>query len=419
MFTPPPSPHRPKSSEATRYDVAELEAAALFTNPTRPADEKTEDSAATPCSSSSSSTKRRVGRRTKWTAILIPLALILITASTRYITHPVAFDNLFAPQSRDFMSPLPSSSQQHSSWLDPHVHWKWHKRHPANDGEPSSGTPLATPPPTGGSPSVTTGAAATAQPLPSVPSTAPTLPTPFPQAFNSDVSANFTSVSCYNFFVEMINKAEFRSCRPFSLLLQSSDAFLQAQTNLTFLNTVIWGTCNTNTTAAQCDTNMAGFATTLRSQCSADLADKNARAVSTLVALNAYSLMRKTGCTVDTSTNSYCFVNAVHNRNPSDLYYYQLPLGIPLAKGSTPTCSACTKNLMSIYADALTPPDSPSAQSLTGLLKTYTSAAQSAVSVCGSAYATLGVVNAAGPSVQSAPVVVLIAAIMALSSVLV
>ena len=120
--------------------------------------------------------------------------------------------------------------------------------------------------------------------------------------------------------------------------------------------------------------------------------------------------MRRTGCTPDPLSNSYCFVNAVHNQNPSDLYFYQLPLGTQLPKGTTPTCSACTKNLLSLYSAALTPPDSATAQQLTGLRKAYGSAAKTAVAECGTAYATLSASNSAGPTLRMVPAATLLVA---------
>lgn len=56
----------------------------------------------------------------------------------------------------------------------------------------------------------------------------------------------------------------------------------QTQTNLTLLNSVIWGTCNTPTPYEQCKSNMAWFATTIQTACSQELRDGNAMAVDAL-----------------------------------------------------------------------------------------------------------------------------------------
>lgn len=105
--------------------------------------------------------------------------------------------------------------------------------------------------------------------------------------------------------------------------------------------------------------------------------------------------MRSGGCQIDPSTNTYCFVNAVHNTNPADLYFYQLALGTSFPRGSDPTCSACARNLMSLYAEALQSDGTGGQKVLTGLLKTYDAAAQRAVNQCGTGYATVNVASSA------------------------
>lgn len=102
-------------------------------------------------------------------------------------------------------------------------------------------------------------------------------------------------------------------------------------------------------------------------------------------ALQAYELMHDAGCQVDPTTNAYCFISAVHNPNPSDIYFYQLPLGLNLPKSAEPSCSACTRSLMSAYAEALKDPTQ--SVGLTGLRKTYSAAAQLAIKKCGDQYA--------------------------------
>jgi len=107
-------------------------------------------------------------------------------------------------------------------------------------------------------------------------------------------------------------------------------------------------------------------------------------AVETLQGLEAFDLMRSAGCLPDQITNSYCFVEAAHSTDPSDLYFYQLPIGIPLPNSTTPSCSSCTKSLMGLYSQAL---ESAPKGSLADLRTTYNSAQASAVAQCGSGYA--------------------------------
>lgn len=363
MFTPPPSPLQSPGGENVQESVRENTMLA--------------------------ESKRSTGRRAKWTVLFIPLALVLITASTRYITHPVAFDI--------FSESLP---------LDWHTistkgaDWRRHKRHP-QDAEQTvvetsiiagstatlvfSSTPAASATSaTSASVVATTTIPASQQALPTVP-TDPDLPTPFPQSFDSDVSQNFSSMTCYQFFTNMTNTAAFRSCRPFSVLLQSSSSFIKVQDNLTELNNVIWGICNPTLGYSQCVTNMAWFASTLKTQCEADIEDNNANAVDTLASLQAYPTMYTAACLTDPTTDTYCYVNAVHNSDPSDLYFYELPLGINVPNSSTPSCSACTKSLMTVYADGLD--NSSTSGLLDDLRKTYPPAQELATGNCGSDYA--------------------------------
>ncbi|KAF9467744.1 hypothetical protein BDZ94DRAFT_1287463 [Collybia nuda] len=346
MFTPPPSPLPFKSkNDKPRTIVVDTELLAGSSKPS-------------PTFVSPHEKKRAIGRRTIWTVLAVPLVIILITASTRYFTHPVAFD-------------IFSQDPAWHSLVTTTGIWTPHKRHPAPEPQKS------------GSPTPTTLVNA---PLPTIPTNA-ILPTPFPQPFDSDITQNFSSISCFSFFSNMTNAPAFRSCRPFSMLQQSSSDFINAQTNATLLNSIVWGTCNTNTEKDQCVSNMGWFASTLKTACAKDLADNNAKAVDTLQSLQAYSMMRDAGCLPDPTTNTYCYLSAANNPSPSDSYFYQLPLGHKIPPTSTPTCSACTKSLMTIYSTALEDPEVSS--KLDGLRKTYPSAAQMAVNQCGAGYAQL------------------------------
>ncbi|KAJ7689480.1 hypothetical protein B0H17DRAFT_937412 [Mycena rosella] len=336
------------------------------------------------------SLKRRIGRRTRWTVVLVPMALILITASTRYLTHPAAFDMFSEPTLN-----WETLSNRASDWTP-------HKRHPQPAPAPAdnanaastlgsltlSGSITSLTGTTSGNPASPTSTLPTAdQTVPTIPASPPDLPTPFPQPFDSDLSQNFSSVSCFNFFANMTNTVAFRACRPFSFLLQSSADFIEAQDNLTTLNNIVWGTCNTSFTEDDCSTNMAWFSSNLESSCASDLKDGNSMAVGTQIALNAFDVMRSAGCLVDPTTNTYCYLDAVRNSNPSDTYFYSLPLGVSMPNNTIASCSACTKSLMTLYYGALD--NSSQSAGLKALKSTYNGAAKIAAADCGTAYATL------------------------------
>jgi len=103
-----------------------------------------------------------------------------------------------------------------------------------------------------------------------------------------------------------------------------------------------------------------------------------------LQGLQSFNLMRSAGCLQDQSTNAYCFVEAAHSTNPSDLFFYQLPLGISLPNNTTPSCSTCAKSLLAIYSQAL---QSAPKGTLADLQKTYLSGEEVAVAQCGAGYA--------------------------------
>lgn len=107
----------------------------------------------------------------------------------------------------------------------------------------------------------------------------------------------------------------------------------------------------------------------------------------THLALRAFQVMHDSACLANPTTNAYCYLTAVQNSNPSDLYFYSLPLGIPLPGTATPSCSPCSKTIMGIYATALQNPSQ--AKLLTALESAYGVSAQIAVQFCGATYVTL------------------------------
>ncbi|KAJ7247850.1 hypothetical protein B0H12DRAFT_1020437 [Mycena haematopus] len=336
--------------------------------------------------------KRRIGRRTRWTVVFVPIVLILITVSTRCLTHPAALDMFSEPASLNWES----LSELASDWTP-------HKRHlptvPRDSLASTGGTQSSSIASLTGASSAAPAASASLLPIsdqtvPTVPASPPALPTPFPQPFDSSLSQNFSSLSCFNFFSNMTNTPAFRSCRPFSLLLQASEGFLEAQEDLQLLNNIVWGTCNTTIDDADCSANIAWFASNLETSCASDLKESNAMAINTQIALNAFDLMRSAGCLVDPTTDTYCYLDAVRNSNPSDTYFFSLPLGISMPNNTIASCSACTKSLMTLYYGALS--NSSQSSGLSSLQAAYPGAAKIAVADCGTAYATLTTASPSG-----------------------
>ena len=176
MFTPPPSPLPQKEPPLDRSAPA-----------------------APPESPPSATAKRKTASRIRWSILAVPIVLVLITLTTRYISHPVAFDSFSA---------LHLESHDSSQFDD----WGLHKRHP------SPATPHVARASDSPTPSVTS--------VPTIPDNPP-IPTPFPQPFDTTLSKNFSTQACVNFYTNMTLSLPFRRCRPFGLLAEYSSQFIE------------------------------------------------------------------------------------------------------------------------------------------------------------------------------------------------
>ncbi|KAF7360259.1 hypothetical protein MVEN_00755000 [Mycena venus] len=326
MFTPPPSPGRPPSNLKDGILVPDAPVSGAAAHPMSP-----------------ETLKRRIGRRTRWTVVLVPIALVLITVSTRYLTHPAAFDLFSEPPSLNW-----ESLSERASGLD------------AAQATSSSRT---------------TG------------------------RFGVDVTVPVV-FACIPHGISILRWSGVDQCAHFSTncpdhprftpdasdtvpptirlgfkpkISRASEAFIEAQNNLTLLNDIVWGTCNTTIDDAGCSANIDWFSKNLASSCAIDLKDGNAMALNTQIALNAFDLMRNAGCLTDPTTNTYCYLDAVRNSNPSDTYFYSLPPWYRHAEQH----NRVVLGMHQESYDAL----------LRG--QVYPGAAKIAVADCGTAYATL------------------------------
>lgn len=225
MFTPPASPCPAPGAVFSKSQEAH------HSEPTSSSTHLSPPSSSTPSPSPTPSkaefhqrprevAKRRIGRRFRNAVILVPLVLIAITATARLITHgpPPFLSSLTSPHS--WTSSFLPSTPCH----EPHHH---HDGATSNLGKRSPQLPgVGDTTSTSATRSSTPAVSPTVASVPTVPQSSPALPTPFPQAVNGIITKNFSSVSCMNFITEMAGAREFRSCRPFSLLLGSSDDFI-------------------------------------------------------------------------------------------------------------------------------------------------------------------------------------------------
>ncbi|CZR68496.1 uncharacterized protein PAC_18395 [Phialocephala subalpina] len=220
------------------------------------------------------------------------------------------------------------------------------------------------------------------------------LPTPFDTGFNNNITTN-----CQSFMTSMLANSTFKSCLPFSLLLQNSNSFFQASKSLVRITQTLDYSCSANVTT--CSAAMAAYAAniTSTSACASDLSSQNPTIQQARLGLLAYRTLYSASCLRNPSTSAYCFADAITNSSsPTDSYIYFLPLNISLVGGSQPTCDSCLKNTMSVFEAA-------SSDRSSALASDYVSAAMQVNVNCGPNFVNQSLAAAAAsgsPSSMSA-----------------
>lgn len=347
MFTPPPSPLPPRESSSER------------SVPTAPSE------------SPPTASKRRTATKIRWSVLAVPAVLVIITLTTRYISHPGVFDSI--------------SAFQHGPHRSEFDDWGLHKRHPGPQHPSIPHVARGNSSPT---PTVTS--------VPTIP-TDPPLPTPFPQPFDTTLSKNFSTQACLDFYTNMTLSLPFRRCRPFGLLAEYSSQFIEAQTNVTSLNEMVWGTCNTPLDSGTCSSNMDWFASSLKTQCSTEMSQRNPLVMNTLYGLELFAVSRQAGCLSNPDTNVYCYLQAATQVNASDLYFYQVLFGLQIPNNTKSSCSSCTKSLMNLFVSAISGQgEVKDSDARSMLAEAYAHAADIAVGVCGTGFAEKVTIEGSG-----------------------
>ena len=109
---------------------------------------------------------------------------------------------------------------------------------------------------------------------------------------------------------------------------------------------------------------------------------RSARYLSHATGLAAYSVMREAACQVNTQTDTYCYVEAAQSTHPSDLYLYELPLGLAFPNTTVPGCTSCVQSLMSTFNEQ--------GANITKLKSTYGPAASVINNACGASFVVEG-----------------------------
>ena len=220
MFTPPPSPLPPvslsksspapesllKSDEkralAEAYGDVDLESPPASKSLSHSRSDSFE--AAQEAFLSSQAAKQRAGRRLKMVALFFPLVLVGLTFATHMCNHTLKSSPVVPAVLPESTTPFAAASSVPELW----------KRQAATNTSGGIGAaPTRIPP--------------SEQPLPTIPldSNPPVLPLPFLQAYDGVLPSGFVTQTCLTFVNEMIGTTDFRRCRPFSFLAQTSSQF--------------------------------------------------------------------------------------------------------------------------------------------------------------------------------------------------
>lgn len=129
--------------------------------------------------------------------------------------------------------------------------------------------------------------------------------TALPQPFDTTLGNNFTSDACPKFFVNFLSDATFQSCYPFSLLLQTSHGFFQAEKNFYQTTAVLQAGCTVDFDT--CNNLMQSLAQQIKSQsnCYSDYQAENQLVMQAYNGFVAYPVSYQSSCLKDTK-GDYC-----------------------------------------------------------------------------------------------------------------
>lgn len=251
----------------------------------------------------------------------------------------------------------------------------------------------------------------------SEPTTTTIAASPLPSPFDSALAANFTGNSngaCPIFINAFLTNSTFKQCYPFSVLLQGSRSFFEAEKSLVSITQVLDASCKVDVNF--CDDYLNNLATDLikEDNCKEDYELQNQVVVQAYLGLRAYQPLYSATCLTDPDTSAYCFANAVTNlTTPSNVYFYYMPLNLTFPGSAVPSCNWCTQQTMGIFQSA-------TANRKQMIANTYADAAVQVNTVCGPGFVneTLpeATVESAALSMHQPPSVLLLSfLIMALS----
>ncbi|ETS76312.1 hypothetical protein PFICI_11699 [Pestalotiopsis fici W106-1] len=213
---------------------------------------------------------------------------------------------------------------------------------------------------------------------------------PLPSPLDNAIASNFTgNGECQEFITNMLADSTFKSCYPFSMLVQGSLSMFNAEKSLFSITQVLDATCSANVTFCVDYLDQVASNLTETANCADDYEQQNSVVVQAYLGLKGYQPLYSASCLQDADTSAYCFANAVTNSSAiADTYLYYLPLNISYPNITTPDCNSCTKNVLGIFQAATADRDA-------AIANTYADAANAVNAQCGA-----GFVNATLPEAQ-------------------
>lgn len=175
--------------------------------------------------------------------------------------------------------------------------------------------------------------------IPLPPSTTPTAP-PIASLKPLDLSISYAlSDSCLLYLNSVMQSSTFKSCLPFSLLLTTSTSYAsllsssRASGSYDTLNELLAYTSSPQPSSDTCDQYFSGMYTALsaKNNCAADMpktGSTKAVAKDIKTGVGNYQLMRQAAAITDPDTGKYCYLQAITNSSPDDLYLWSLPAGV-------------------------------------------------------------------------------------------
>lgn len=129
--------------------------------------------------------------------------------------------------------------------------------------------------------------------------------TVLPQPFDTTLGNNFTTESCPRFFNNFLNDDTFKRCYPFSLLLQTSHGFFEAEKNFFQTTVALEASCSVDFRV--CNNLMQSLASQLKStsNCLNDFTAENQIVMQAYKGLIAYPVMYQAACLHD-DHGDYC-----------------------------------------------------------------------------------------------------------------